>query len=310
VIVFYGYPDDEPLALAVEAARRAEVPFLLADQGRAARHDLVFGAGLAGTLTVEGGRPLPLAEVSAVYARPLLPPAAGADAAAVARAGAFHAWFTEWLDVAGAFVVNRPAAMESNGSKPYQAQLIARCGFRVPETLVTGDPREVLDFRDRHGRIVYKSVSGVRSVVRELTVRDEKRLGLLGAVPVQFQEYVPGRDVRAHVVGGRVFATAVDSAAVDYRYAERDGLAAELTPCELPPETTRRCTELAAALGLPLTGLDLRVTPGGEWVCFEANPMPAYSFYESHTGQPVAAALVELLVSGGRLPSGAGPARG
>ncbi|GAA4881753.1 alpha-L-glutamate ligase [Kitasatospora terrestris] len=296
MLLFYGCPDDEPLARAVTAARAGGLDHLLVDQTRLARYDLVCGPGLDARLAAEG-RELPLAGITAVYARPLEPPLPRDDASARARAAAFHRWFTDWLDGADAFVVNRPRAMESNSSKPYQAQLIARTGFAVPDTLVSDDPEEVLEFRRQHGRVVYKSVSGIRSVVRELQPADEARLPLLRALPTQFQAYVPGRDVRVHVVGERVFAASVDSPAIDYRYAQRDGLSAELAPYRLPAGVARRAVALAAALGLPLAGIDLRVRPDGGWVCFEVNPMPAYSYYESHTGLPIAAALVELLAA-------------
>ncbi|MCB5165817.1 alpha-L-glutamate ligase [Streptomyces bambusae] len=308
MILFFGRTDDPPLARAVGAARDAGLRHLVVDQAHLARYDLVTGTGgLDGLLVVDGMR-VPLDTVAAVYARPLEPPAGG-DAAARARVAAFQEWFVGWLDTAPAFVVSRPSAMESNSSKPYQAQLIARAGFPVPDTLVTDDPGEVLAFRDRHGRIVYKSVSGIRSIVREFTPADEARLPLLRGLPTQFQAYVPGRDVRVHVVGGRTYAASVDSDAVDYRYAGRDGDAARLAPFDLPPDTARHCVELAAALGLPLAGIDLRRTPDGAWVCFEVNPMPAYSYYEAHTGLPIAAALVSLL-AGDRTPAGASEAAG
>ncbi|WP_019891522.1 ATP-grasp domain-containing protein [Streptomyces purpureus] len=295
MILFYGRTDDPPLTRAVDAAGDADLDHLVVDQARLARYDLVTGTGaLDGVLTIEGMR-LPLAEVSAVYARPLEPPVGG-DLAARARAAAFQEWFVAWLDTTEAFVVNRPRAMESNSSKPYQAQLIARAGFAVPETLVTDDPEEVSDFRVRHGRIVYKSVSGIRSIVREFTAADESRVHLVRGLPTQFQAYVPGRDVRVHVVGEHPYAAAVDCDAIDYRYAHDQGKdAARLTPLDLPPDTARRCVDLARSLDLPLAGIDLRCTPDGEWVCFEVNPMPAYSYYEAHTGLPIARTLVGLL---------------
>ena len=64
--------------------------------------------------------------------------------------------------------MNPTAAMGSNGSKPYQAQLIARHGFRVPETIITNDPDRVLEFQAQHDRVIYKSASGIRSIVRVL----------------------------------------------------------------------------------------------------------------------------------------------
>ena len=73
---------------------------------------------------------------------------------------------TRWAEITPARVVNRVAPMGSNFSKPYQAQLIQRYGFEVPETLITNDPELVREFRARHGRVIYKSISGVRSIVQ------------------------------------------------------------------------------------------------------------------------------------------------
>jgi ABC-type amino acid transport system permease subunit len=52
---------------------------------------------------------------------------------------------------------------------------------------------------------------------------------------------------------------------------------------------------LAAALGLAFAGIDLRLTPEGEWYCFEANPSPAFTYYEAASGQPIADAVAALL---------------
>jgi glutathione synthase/RimK-type ligase-like ATP-grasp enzyme len=98
-----------------------------------------------------------------------------------------------------------------------------------------------------------------------------------------------------HVAGSDVHATEIRSNAVDYRYASRAGAAADLQPHALPPEMGRRCAAAAETLRLPLCGFDLRRTPAGEYVCFEANPMPAYSYYQLAGGQPIAASLVHYL---------------
>ena len=72
-----------------------------------------------------------------------------------------------------------------------------------------------------------------------------------------------------------------------------------MEPCELEPELAARCVALAAGLGLDLAGIDLRITPSGEAVCFEVNPSPVYSYYEAHTGQPMAAAIACYLAGDG-----------
>ena len=68
-----------------------------------------------------------------------------------------------------ALVVNRPRASSTNGSKPLQ-QLIAEHGFSVPRTLVTTVPEEARRFFDEcRGRVVYKSISHRRSIVRRVS---------------------------------------------------------------------------------------------------------------------------------------------
>lgn len=296
MIVFCGYADDPPLQLALEAAAAMGVDHVLVDQRHAAHHDLVAtvsDAGVDGVLTVAGTQ-IRLGDVGAVYARPLTTPEP-ADRRERERAHALDAAFVEWTDAADCLVVSRPSAMQSNASKPFQAQEIAAAGLAVPETLVTSDPDAVREFWRRHGAVVFKSVSGIRSIVHRL---DEARAGSLDRVrdlPTQFQAVVEGVDVRAHVVGERVFAAEIRSRAVDYRYAVRDGLAAEVVAVELPDDVASRCVALSARLDLPFSGVDLRRRPDGTYVCFEVNPMPGYSYFEGETGQPISVALVELL---------------
>ena len=96
---------------------------------------------------------------------------------------------------------------------------------------------------------------------------------------------------------GPFFPPGCTSEAIDYRYAQRDSLNATLQATTLPEDVADRCIALAAMLKLPLCGIDLRRTPDGSYVCFEVNPMPAYSYYEVETGQPISYALVELMAA-------------
>jgi glutathione synthase/RimK-type ligase-like ATP-grasp enzyme len=296
VILFYGFGDEHALARAVEAARALDVRHVVVDQRHAAQHEVVleFGpAGVEGSLAV-AGTVVRLSDVTAVYARPLTP-LSTADLRADQRARALHEAMLDWLDVAECLVVNRPSAMHSNASKPFQAQEIAAAGLQVPDTLVTNEPQRVREFWVRRRDIVFKSTSGVRSIVRRLDDVTASKLDKVRALPTQFQEYVRGVDVRVHVVGERIIATEVRTRAVDYRYADRDGLLVELTPIELPANVADRCLVLAERLDLPFCGIDLRRRDDGSHVCLEVNPMPGYSYFESETGQPISKLLVELL---------------
>jgi glutathione synthase/RimK-type ligase-like ATP-grasp enzyme len=220
------------------------------------------------------------------------------DSPAWQHCQAVHAAMMQWYELAPGLVLNRSQEVGLNYSKPLQAQLIRQQGFMIPETVVTNDPEVVRVFRRRHSRVVYKSISYIRSIVRMLTDADEKRLSAIRACPTQFQEFIEGLNVRVHTVNGHAFATAIRSHAVDYRYAYEEGEQELLEPFALSSELTGRCLALAAAFGLEFAGIDLKVTPSGDIYCLEVNPCPAFSYYELHTGQPIATAVAEYLVGG------------
>lgn len=200
-----------------------------------------------------------------------------------------------WLPILNcwpALVVNRPIHSGSNASKPFQIGLFEQFGFRVPVTLVTNNPQAARDFYEHYeGKVIYKSISYTRSIVQGMGPEDLERLDTLVNCPVQLQERVEGNDMRVHVVGDRVFASRIVAESSDYRYDKE----ARIEAWDLPPEVEERCVALARGLGLTLTGIDLRHTPDDDYVCFEANPSPAFTWYEARTEQPITAALCDLL---------------
>ena len=196
-------------------------------------------------------------------------------------------------------VVNRLWGGMSNNSKAYQALLVRQCGLLTPPTLVTNDPDAALRFYDNcDGQVIYKSLSGIRSIVRRLEPGQLARLPLLRNGPAQFQSYIPGVNIRVHTIGDRLVAPRVSSEAVDYRYAGREGCQVELEPAVLPDAVAESCLKLASRLDLLMTGIDLKQTPDGDYYCFEVNPSPGFIYYEKNGRQPISAALADLLNTG------------
>ena len=303
MILIGGIPSERPVAMLAEALDALGAPYRMFDQRRCATCAItldVGSSGVAGWLDLHG-EPFELSDITAVYLRlmddRILPELEGEPEGSPLRrqSRAFHDVLYRWIEVAPARVINRSDPQGSNGSKPYQAQLIGACGLRVPETLITNDPAEVLAFRRVHGALIYKSMSGVRSIVKALDQDDIARLGDIGWCPVQFQALVPGNDVRVHVIGQDVFATEIVSDVTDYRYARQMGGSASLRAIDLPPELAARCVALTASLDLTFSGIDLRIGPDGTATCFEVNPSPAFSFYQGNTGQPIATSLARHL---------------
>ena len=204
-----------------------------------------------------------------------------------------------FLETAPILVCNRPSATATNFSKTFQQQIIASHGFRVPRTLATNLPGEARAFYEEcRRRVIYKSLSARRSIVKRMTKADLGRLDDVRTCPTQFQEWVPGVDIRVHVVGDRVFPTEIVTEATDYRYSGREGLSRSMRATELPDDIASRCVELTKGLGMVIGGVDLRRSLDGQYYCFEVNPTPAFMFYQQYTGQRIGDALVDVLVGG------------
>jgi ribosomal protein S6-L-glutamate ligase RimK-like protein len=318
-VLLWGVPSEPPMAMVARqlAALGADV-LVVRPGGIGQQMDVTIGAlpsrrdcgrsvTLAGAIWA-GGRSSQLASITGAYLRPvepeLVPELAGqpVTATGLAHARRVHEMLIGFTEAApgitGCRIANRLSAMASNSSKPYQAQIITRHGFSSPDTLISTDPQEVLDFAAQYDQVIYKSCSGVRSIVTAFDpVADRERLERLRWCPVQFQERVAGPDVRVHVVGGDTFAAIVDSAAVDYRYARAQvGADARLRAHRLDDNIAERCVALATALDLPFAGIDLKLTTDQRVVCFEVNPSPGFSWYETETGLPISQALARWLL--------------
>lgn len=303
MILLCGIPSEPPMAMVAAQLTDLGIPHVTLNQRDLAASALTVGIGASGlwgdVRAADGVYPLDV--FTGVYTRLMdyrfVPEYEGEQPQSPLRDhfAAFHTLFTAWCEIAPIRVVNRASAMGSNFSKPYQAQIVRSFGFRVPETLVTNDPEQVREFAAA-SKVIYKSISGVRSIVRMLREEDLARLNRIKWCPTQFQEYVEGIDLRVHAVGERVFATLVESDATDYRYASEEGDGfPELRPYALGDDLAGRCVALTRSLGLELSGIDLRLTREGDVYCFEVNPSPAFSYYESHTGQPIARAVARRL---------------
>jgi len=200
------------------------------------------------------------------------------------------------FDAMDCVVVNRVRASTSNDSKLYQSQLASSFGFLTPRTLVTTIPEKVESFYEACGRkVIYKSVSSVRSIVRRLENADLARLDSVRHCPTQFQEWVEGVDIRVHVVGREIFATELVSEACDYRYAGRSGDSLSARAIDIPDKVAESCIAMTKDAGLLVAGIDLRRTPDNRYYCFEMNPSPGFLFYERATGQPISEAVAKLL---------------
>ncbi len=305
MIFLCGIPSEPSLGLVQRELGAIGAPHVVFHQRRFAELaiEVLLRDGRVLGLMRLGSEGYDLEEFRAVYTRLMdyrllpeiepLPP----EAPARIQCHNVHAALMQWCELAPGRVMNRSRDLVNSYSKPLQTQMIQRCGFATPSTVVTNDPETVWEFKRTHGRVIYKSASYVRSIVRLLEEDDMRRLFSIYTCPVQFQEYIEGENVRVHTIGDRCFGTRIQTPTVDYRYSHLEGEQEKLEAVELSDELEQRCLSLAATFGLEFAGIDLKVTAAGEVHCLEVNPSPAFSYYELHTGQRISRAVAEHLAA-------------
>ena len=299
VVLVAGLPNDPSIVSVIAALKRQGAAYALWNQ-RNLLNDCAFvmqQGDLEGFLLIDDDL-IDLTSVAGVFNRiselELTPEFRRLDAEEpIARHAMSANWILgQWFEMTSASVMNRGSTNESNSAKGLQVQLI-RPYLPVPDTLITNDVEQLYLFWKEHGRVVFKSCSGERSIVTEL---DEEifaaRAANLSSCPVLFQQYIEGTDIRVHVVGTEVFATAITSQSTDYRYDAHTSWSA----IDLPKDYALACVTLSHEFGLALSGIDLRITSSGDIYCFEVNPSPAFSVYEEATGQPIADAIAKYLM--------------
>jgi glutathione synthase/RimK-type ligase-like ATP-grasp enzyme len=211
-----------------------------------------------------------------------------------------------------AFRVDPEAAIRRAEQKPLQLRVARELGLEVPRTLVTNDPAAVRDFYAAcDGHLMTKMLSSFAVYDREgrenvvftnpIGPEDLEDLTGLSLCPMTFQERVEKRlELRATVVGRRVFTASIDSqaserAAHDWR---RDGVAlvGEWRPYTLPPETEGLLLALLDYFGLNYGAADFILTPDGRHVFLELNPSGEFFWLEHGPGLDISGALADVLL--------------
>jgi len=289
MILLCGIPTEPPIRLVTEAAEECGCEYVMFNQRMAESTDIcleIISGKVDGILKI-GSSKWSLRDFSGVYMRMMdyqdlpenKPSRQGIhNPEQVLHSALLHNVFNNWLEMADCRIMNKSSSMNSNMSKPFQAQFIIKAGFKTPNTLITNTPDEVRKFQKTNKKIIYKSISSERSIVKVLGDVKLNELNTVRHLPTQFQEYIPGENIRVHVAGSEIFATKILSDATDYRYANDEGFETDMVPFELPSEIEKKCKFLSKCLNLPLCGIDLKKKPEGDCYCFEVNPSTAYSY--------------------------------
>lgn len=199
--------------------------------------------------------------------------------------------------------LNHPHRIGFAEYKPVQLAVAAQCGFTVPRTIITNDPKRARTFCEQVGEVIYKPLSsayvGESEMIYATRVpREDWGDPRIAHTAHLFQEWIEhDYAVRVAVVDGRFFATAIhaksDAAHVDWR---SDYPALTYEPTELPGDVQDKARDLLARLGLRFGAFDFLVRHDGTYVYLEINSNGQWAWVDS--APAIASTIADALTQG------------
>ena len=214
--------------------------------------------------------------------------------------------------------LSHPLALRGAQWKGEQLARAARMGFRVPASVITNVADDVRALRAAvDGPIIFKAMStptlaaeaveGAERVSRGIgtTIVDDAMLDSLDAVSelsCQFQEYIAKQyELRITVIGKRLFAARLYSQDDARTAVDSRDMSAPIRyeACTLPDDIRQRCLDFVHSYGLEYGALDLIVTPDGEYVFLENNPVGQFLYVQQLVpALPLLKSVADTLIEG------------
>ncbi|MEH2078323.1 MAG: MvdD family ATP-grasp ribosomal peptide maturase [Nostoc sp.] len=212
------------------------------------------------------------------------------------------------------FHFDKMSNVDVANNKQLQLQIAQKVGLITPRTLTSNNPEAVKQFAQECKQgIVTKMLSsfaiydeqGRENVVftSPVTNDDLENMEGLRFCPMTFQENIPkALELRTTIVGHRVFTASVDSQSLDgstYDWRkEGKALVKNWQPYELPEDVEKKLLNIMAHFGLNYGAIDIIVTPDGQHVFLEVNPVGEFFWMEIYSPHyPISSAIAEILLT-------------
>lgn len=206
--------------------------------------------------------------------------------------------------------MSHPTAVWQAEFKPFQLRVAQEVGLQIPRTVVSNDPEMIARAHSQFGEMIVKPArsghfwqGGEEFAVftSALTAEHVESLDDARWTPSIYQERVPKDvDIRATIVGDRVFAAAIHSqtdpaASVDWRQTTNADL--PHSRIELPVVLLEQLRQLMASLGLVFGCIDLVKTPTGGYVFLEVNPSGQWLWLDDQLDLGISEAVADWLIA-------------
>lgn len=194
-----------------------------------------------------------------------------------------------------------PFYRQLEATKPLQLEKALACGLRIPDTIITNNPRQVEEFVSRHkGKVIHKTLNPYPSQFMDTQRWTSALQNLLDTAlpiaPTIFQEEITGTvDFRVTAIGEQLFAAQIESKTSHSAIDSRLDLDVPISPVKLPASLELKLLRLMRELGLLFGTIDLKLSKDNEFIFFEVNPQGQFLYIEILTGLPLTLEMARFL---------------
>lgn len=193
--------------------------------------------------------------------------------------------------------ISHPVATNTASNKLVQLQAAKKCGFRVPQTIVSQDPDVIREFHSTlNAGVIIKSLhpSANEMVLTNMLTKDylssDESIRLCPAI---YQEFIPGaKHLRVNCFGREIYAALLETSELDWRpHLDKTKMKATNLDADTKECIYRVCKELQLEMGI----FDFKLTPDGDIVWLEVNPQGQFLFIQGIIGVDLASAFTKFL---------------
>ena len=193
--------------------------------------------------------------------------------------------------------------------KYYQLRVARLAGLELPDTIITNEPQQVIDFYEKHkGDVVTKMLTPLSTGMQatgffvytsKLAPDYKDDLEGLQFSPMVFQNNIhKAYELRIAYVNGHCFAGKIDASGsqkgqTDWRQSEKTGNVWQ--PYEVPTELCQKLKVLMQHLGLAFGAIDVIKDTNGRYVFLEVNPAGEWGMLQKFLDLPIAEQIAQTL---------------
>ena len=188
--------------------------------------------------------------------------------------------------------------------KTYQITLAKRMGFNIPKTVFTNNSERANNFINNQNYSIIKPICHGLQITNtgaySIYTSDIQSINVdvkLFESPIYLQEKLNTyRDIRATVIGDKIFAVEIESFTdnkVDWRRPE---IRKNYSNHNLPTELKNRMLNFNAKLGLQYSAFDFILTKDHNYMFLETNPAGEWVWLENELDIPISDAIINELI--------------